>query len=66
MIEYTFLHNPTPAELTRLIALKQSNPHIKDDELTTRYREMEELADALAQAKIRLDALRLILVMPEQ
>lgn len=50
------------SELTRLEALKQVNPNIREDELDAYRDQMQELTQYIAQAQVQLDALRLIVV----
>lgn len=50
------------AELERLQALKTVNSNIRDDELTSLEKQISDLRCYISQAKIRLDAVRLIVV----
>jgi len=47
-------------EINRLVDLKKVNPAIKQDEIKTRQAEQQALNDAIQSARLRLDALRLI------
>ncbi|WP_017446051.1 RNA polymerase-associated protein RapA [Gayadomonas joobiniege] len=50
------------AEIARLENLKAVNPSIRQDELDALYTQKDELKVQLQQAKIKLDALRLVVV----
>ncbi|MFM2482923.1 RNA polymerase-associated protein RapA [Celerinatantimonas sp. YJH-8] len=53
-------------ELSRLEALKQRNPAIREDELTFWHTQAVEVQSYLEKAQIKLDALRFIVVAPAQ
>lgn len=54
--------NQLHAELERLRALKIVNSNIRDDELTCLENQISDLSTYISQAKVRLDALRVIVV----
>ncbi len=58
----TDMHTTLNAELERLQALKAVNANIRDDEIETLASQIKELEGYINQTKIRLDALRLIVV----
>lgn len=51
-------------EIVRLTALQQKNPHITPEEIHALKTEKKAMAKALQNCRIRLDALRLILLRP--
>ncbi|VVS94768.1 RNA polymerase-associated protein RapA [Desulfoluna spongiiphila] len=51
-------------EISRLTALKATNPDVTDAELTALVTEKRAMETALGGCRIRLDSLRLILLMP--
>ena len=48
------------AELDRLISLRKVNDHVRPEEIELTRTQFTELTTALAQARLRLDAVRLI------
>ena len=52
-------------ELERLTDLKAVNPNIRDEELDHLREQQQQLAGYINKAKLKLDALRLIVVTPE-
>ncbi len=48
------------AETDRLLALKKVNPDVRDAEIQLSRQQLEELSDSIVQARVRLDAVRLI------
>ncbi len=49
-------------EIKRLKALKQVNDHVSDDEINLAEQEKQEIVASIKTARIRLDALRLIII----
>ncbi|MFM2486750.1 RNA polymerase-associated protein RapA [Celerinatantimonas yamalensis] len=56
--------NKLGAEFSRLTALKQRNPAIRDDELDFWQSQQSAVQEYLDQAQIKLDALRFIVIAP--
>lgn len=54
------------AELQRLIDLKKINDHVRPEEIALAQEQLERTAAALDQARLRLDAIRLIVETPEK
>jgi len=52
-------------ELDRLTALRKINDNIRQEEIDLTCKQMQELAEALSKARIRLDAIRLIFKGPQ-
>ncbi|MDA9962430.1 RNA polymerase-associated protein RapA [Opitutales bacterium] len=53
-------------ELDRLTALRKINDNIRQEEIDLTCKQMQELAEALSKARIRLDAIRLIFKGPQE
>lgn len=51
-------------EIDRLTTLKQTNPNVTDDEINALKTEKKAMAGALENCRIRLDAMRLVLLTP--
>ena len=51
-------------ELDRLAALRKINENIRQEEIDLTHKQMQELAEALSKARIRLDTVRLIFKGP--
>jgi ATP-dependent helicase HepA len=48
-------------EITRLEALRQINDHVRPEEILALNSQINELEDAISTARLRLDALMLVL-----
>ena len=48
------------SEVDRLLALRKVNPDVRESEIQLALEQMEQLSDAITQARIRLDAVRLV------
>lgn len=53
-------------DLQRLVDLRKVNDHVRAEELELAQERIERTRDAIAQARLRLDALRLVLETPEE
>jgi ATP-dependent helicase HepA len=53
-------------ELDRLTALQKVNENIRQEEIDLTREQMQELAEALSKARVRLDAIRLIFKGPQE
>jgi ATP-dependent helicase HepA len=51
-------------EIGRLEALREVNDHVRPDEMTALREHQEALQSALCSARVRLDALRLVMCLP--
>ena len=60
----TLMHAEMAAEITRLKDLAEVNDHIKPEEITALEEREAELARVIANARVRLDAVRLIWKAP--
>ena len=58
----TAMHQAVDSELERLTSLKEINPNIRDEELKHFQRSRAEMDDYIDKAKVKLDAIRLIVV----
>ena len=54
------------AEVDRLIALQEVNHHVRDEEINLAREQMEQLYEAIEEASLRLDAVRLIYKGPAE
>ena len=48
------------AEIDRLTSLRKVNDHVRPEEIELARKQLVQLTSALAQSRVRLDALRLI------
>ena len=60
------LRETLEAELDRLRALAKVNPQVRPEELTAVQAELEELERYIGDARLRLDAIRLVWCGPAQ
>lgn len=60
------MHAELTAQIARLRDLSEINDHIKPEEITALVEREAELATVIANARVRLDAVRLIWKAPPQ
>ncbi|MEO2280545.1 RNA polymerase-associated protein RapA [Pseudoalteromonas pernae] len=58
----TAMHQAVDSELERLTSLKEINPNIRDEELTHFQKSRTQMDEYIDKAKVKLDAIRLIVV----
>ncbi|WP_300671231.1 RNA polymerase-associated protein RapA [Desulfoluna sp.] len=51
-------------EINRMTALKETNPHVTNKEIVALNAEKKNMGKALTQCRVRLDAMRLVWLMP--